>query len=191
MTAHFVPFVSTTGISIILDNHLGSFPSCHLTRNSTNIETVFHSWYRHSVWHMCISVCVCVCGVCAQSCLTLWDPMGCSLPGSSVHGISQARILEWVVIPFFRGSSQARDRTCISLHWQVDSLPLSHLGSPSWWGQWSWKLLKRNKNQHLFRVHYVSVSALKYFTSIILSSQQKISSFHCHFARMQTLTQNY
>ena len=102
-----------------------------------------------------------------KSCLTLCDPMDCSPPGSSVRGISQARILEWVAIPFFRGSSQARDRTCISLHWQVDSLPLSHLGSPSWWWQWSWKLLNSNKNQRLLRVHYVSVSALKYFTSII------------------------
>ena len=36
----------------------------------------------------------------AQSCLTLWDPMDCSTPASSVHGILQARILEWVVIPF-------------------------------------------------------------------------------------------
>ena len=41
----------------------------------------------------------------AQSCLTLCDPMDCSLPGSSVHGILQARILEWVTIPFYRGSS--------------------------------------------------------------------------------------
>ena len=40
----------------------------------------------------------------AQSCPTLFDPMDCSLPGSSVHGILQARILEWVAIPFFRGS---------------------------------------------------------------------------------------
>ena len=39
-----------------------------------------------------------------QSCLTLCDPMDCSLPGSSVHGILQARILEWVAIPFSRGS---------------------------------------------------------------------------------------
>ena len=39
----------------------------------------------------------------AQSCPTLWDPMDCSLPGSSVHGILQARILEWVAIPFFPG----------------------------------------------------------------------------------------
>ena len=38
----------------------------------------------------------------AQSCLTLCDPMDCSLPGSSVHGIPQARKLEWVASPFFR-----------------------------------------------------------------------------------------
>ena len=50
----------------------------------------------------------------AQSCLTLCDPMGCSLPGSSVHGILQARILEWVAIPFFRGSPLPRDRTWVS-----------------------------------------------------------------------------
>ena len=47
----------------------------------------------------------------AQSCLTLCDPMDYnSLPVSSVHGIFQARILEWVVISYFRGSSQPRDR---------------------------------------------------------------------------------
>ena len=50
----------------------------------------------------------------AQSCLTLCDPMGCSLPGSSVHGIFQARILEWVAISFSRGSSQPRDWTPLS-----------------------------------------------------------------------------
>ena len=43
--------------------------------------------------------------VCAQSCLALGDPMDCSLPGSSVHGIFQARILEWVVISSSRWSS--------------------------------------------------------------------------------------
>ena len=41
----------------------------------------------------------------AQSCPTLCEPMDCSLPGSSVHGTFQARILEWVAISFFRGSS--------------------------------------------------------------------------------------
>ena len=40
-----------------------------------------------------------------QSCLTLWDPMDCTPPGSSLHGILQARILEWVAVPFSRGSS--------------------------------------------------------------------------------------
>ena len=51
----------------------------------------------------------------AQSCLTLCDPVDCSPPGSYVHGILQARILEWVAISFSRGSSQPRDRTQVSL----------------------------------------------------------------------------
>ena len=50
----------------------------------------------------------------AQSCLTFCDTMDCSSPGSSVHGILQARILEWVAIPFHRGSSWPRDWTTIS-----------------------------------------------------------------------------
>ena len=68
---------------------------------------------------------------CAQSCLTLCDPMDCSLPGSSIHGIFQARILEWVAISFSRASSPLGDEIRISyLHCQGDSLPLCHLGSP-------------------------------------------------------------
>ena len=62
----------------------------------------------------CICVCVCVCVLVAQSCPTLWDPMDCSLTGSSVHGILQARILEWTTMPFSRGSSQARDWTWVT-----------------------------------------------------------------------------
>ena len=49
--------------------------------------------------------------VSAQSCPTLYDPMDCSLPGSSVRGIFQARRLEWVAMPFFKGSSQLSNRT--------------------------------------------------------------------------------
>ena len=49
-----------------------------------------------------------------QVCLTVCDPKGCSPPGSSVNGIFQARILEWVAMPSSRGSSWPRDRTCIS-----------------------------------------------------------------------------
>ena len=50
----------------------------------------------------------------AQSCPTFCHPMDCSLPGSSVHGILQARTLEWVAIPSSRGSSQPRDQTQVS-----------------------------------------------------------------------------
>ena len=57
---------------------------------------------------------MCACVLVAQSCLTPCDSIGCSPPGSSVHGILQARILEWVAVPFSRGSSQARDRTEVS-----------------------------------------------------------------------------
>ena len=49
-----------------------------------------------------------------QSCPTLCDPVDCSPPGSSVRGILQARILEWVAIPFSKGSSWPRDRTRVS-----------------------------------------------------------------------------
>ena len=51
-----------------------------------------------------------------QSCVTLCDPMDCSPPGSSVRGILQARILEWVAISFSRGSSPPRDWTWVSRH---------------------------------------------------------------------------
>ena len=50
----------------------------------------------------------------AQSCPTLCNPMDCSLPGSSVHGIFQAIVLEWIAISFSRGSSRPRDQTPVS-----------------------------------------------------------------------------
>ena len=50
----------------------------------------------------------------AQLCPTLCSSVDCSLPGSSLLGILQARALEWVAIPFFRGFSQPRDRTQLS-----------------------------------------------------------------------------
>ena len=69
------------------------------------------------------------CSVCILSCVLLFcNPIDCSPPGSSVHGILQARILEWVAISLSRGSSWPRDQTCVS--WQVSSLPLGHLESP-------------------------------------------------------------
>ena len=62
----------------------------------------------------------------AQSCPTLCDPMDCSLPSSSVHGILQARILEWVAISFSRGSSRPRDRIASAM-----TAVSSELGSSS------------------------------------------------------------
>ena len=58
----------------------------------------------------------------AQLYLTLSDPMGCSLPGSSIHGILQARRLEWRAISYSTGSSQPRDQTLCPLALQADSL---------------------------------------------------------------------
>ena len=61
------------------------------------------------IWILTTYVCVYVSASVAQSCPTLCDHMDCSLPGSFVHGIFQARILVWVAISFSRGSSQPRD----------------------------------------------------------------------------------
>ena len=55
-------------------------------------------------------------GVClvTESCLTLCNPMDCGPPGSSVHEITQGRILEWIAISFSMGTIRPRDRTCVS-----------------------------------------------------------------------------
>ena len=60
---------------------------------------------------LCVSMCVLV----AQSCLTLCNPIDCSPPGSSVHGILQARLLEWVPMPSSRESSPPMGQTQVSL----------------------------------------------------------------------------
>ena len=83
--------------------------------------------------YFCMCLCVCVCVyVCVQSCLTLCNPTDCSPPVSSVNGIFQERILEWVSTPYSRGSSDSGVKLASpeSPFWQVNSLPLSHLGSP-------------------------------------------------------------
>ena len=73
-------------------------------------------------WWDCFSV--------TQSCLTVCNPMNCSPPDSSVHGILQARIMEWVAISFCKGFSTQRLKLH-PLHWQEDSLTLSHQRSPT------------------------------------------------------------
>ena len=73
---------------------------------STNIQISWKQWMWEAVKKVKVLV--------TQSCLTLCSPMDCSPPGFSVHGILQARILEWVAIPFSRGSSQPRAWTWVS-----------------------------------------------------------------------------
>ena len=78
-------------------------------------------------------MCVCVCPKSLQSCLTLCDPMDCSQPDSSVHGILQARILEWVATPSSRGIFPNRGSNLHLLHllhWQAGSLPSAPPGKP-------------------------------------------------------------
>jgi len=76
----------------------------------THIHTcIYRQWF---VIHIYMKVKVKVFVI--QSCPTLCDPTDCSLPDSSVHGFLQARILEWVAIPFSRGSSWPRNQTQVS-----------------------------------------------------------------------------
>ena len=80
-----------------------------------------------------------MCAKLLQLCLTLGNPMDWSPPGPPVHGILQARILEWVAMPSSRESSRPRDQTHVSyiyLHWQAGSLPLLPPGKPD--EQWRW-----------------------------------------------------
>ena len=80
------------------------------------LPEIIHRWVWSGcfLWVMCVCVCVCVCVLVTQLCPTLCDPTDSSPPDSSLHGTLQARILEWVAIPFSRGSSQSRDWTQVS-----------------------------------------------------------------------------
>ena len=79
----------------------------------------------------------CLCSV-SLSCLTLCNPIDCRPPGSSVHGTSQAGVLEWVAISYSRRSSPPRNQTrvfCISCIGRQILYHWCHLGSPYWgWG---------------------------------------------------------
>ena len=78
-------------------------------------------------------MCVCVCVQSLKLCPTLCCPVDCSPPGSSVRGLFQARILEWVAISSSGGSSQPRDQICVSCVSCIGRWILyhcRHLGSP-------------------------------------------------------------
>ena len=83
------------------------------------IWCTYDIWYYFKIYHVCVLV--------AQLAWTFCDPMNCSWPGTCVRGILKARILQWVVIPLARGSSQPRvePRDC-----RGDSLPSESPGKP-------------------------------------------------------------
>ena len=96
--------------------------TCDVHRHSRNVSptlAIIFPWELEDVdihsetdreRELILKMCVLV----TQSCLTLCDPVGCSPPGSSVPGILQARTLEWVTIPFSRGSSRPKDQTHVA-----------------------------------------------------------------------------
>ena len=103
------------------------------------------------IWHKRVSLRefptgqICCCCLIAKLCRTLCDLVNCSPPGSSVHGISQARILEWVAISSSKGSSRPRNRTHISCpgrrilyHWATREAR----GSDSWYLKYLYKIVK-------------------------------------------------
>ena len=103
----YVPKVS----SYILYTHVSSYILyTHVSSYILYMHVSSYILYTHVssyILYMHVKVLV------VQSCLTLCDPMGCSLPNSSVHGILQARILEWIAISSSRGSSRPRDQSWV------------------------------------------------------------------------------
>ena len=97
-----------------------------------------------------------MCAKSLQSCPTLCSTRNCSPPFFSVHGILQARTLEWVAMPSSRGSSQPRDWAWVSC-FEVDSLPLGHLGSPYLFT----KVSKRNQEWRCLVPSLISVHFIK------------------------------
>ena len=76
-----------------------------------------------------LSISSCCCCLVAKFSPALWHPMNCNPPGFSVHGSSQAKVLEYPATSFSRGASDPGTEP-VSLAWQVDALPRSPLGSP-------------------------------------------------------------
>ena len=128
-------------LTVLGDESLAELKSCLLSHmaavllahTATLILRLLFSWL------LCSWVAGCVCAKSLQSYLTLCNPMNCSLPGSSVHGILQAKILEWVAVPSSKGSSWPRNWTRSSCGSCIAGgfLPLSHPGSPHVGGKYN------------------------------------------------------
>ena len=116
----------------------------HCSRICTMWNNVYKFW-KYIVYCLFVSVLV------TQLCPTHCGPMGCSLPGSSVHGSLQVRILEWVSIPFSRWSSWPRDQIWVS-HITGRFFTMSHQGSPVCC-LWANKYLEKLENYLCWEVH--------------------------------------
>ena len=108
------------------ESHPFSLPGLPFANTSGHLVITLYlqNFLTHSVFRNQLTLCVHAKSL--QLCLTFCNPMDCSPPGSSIPGILQARILEWVAIPSSRGSSQHRNRTLVSYtsckeHWEVGS----------------------------------------------------------------------
>ena len=112
MRAHYFYLVNT--VSLVPDNQYSQNKCEVLTRTCARGFTEIISSNPPSSPATWALVCARGRAKSLQSCLTLCYPTDCSPPGSSVHGIPQARILEWVAMPSSRESLQPRDQTCIS-----------------------------------------------------------------------------
>ena len=97
---------------------------CDYLITKSNLQMYLMLFRAHPLLTFLFSLCVNVKSL--QLCPTLSDPRDCSSPGSSVHGILQARILEWVPMSTSRGSSQPRDQTLVSYFSCIGSLFLCH-----------------------------------------------------------------
>ena len=96
-----------------LMNRIWGYPEHEFAPLSVASTFQLLQYHCHKARQKSALCCAVLCLV-TQSCLTLCNPMDSSPPGSSVHGILQGRILEWVAISFYRGSSKPRDWTCVS-----------------------------------------------------------------------------
>ena len=132
-----------------------------ITTTFTEDTPGFKSQLNHLL-HVC-----CACAKLLQSCLTLCATMDCSLPGSSVHGIFLARILEWVAISFSRVSSWPRDRTCFSCISFIGRWILYH------WAIWEAlpQTAANSFSLELFSLDYCNsvVTCLIFFTLVLYS----------------------
>ena len=104
----------------------GGWGEGQLGLTASQVRNFFRKWWNvlELSGYSCITLCCCAKSL--QSCSTLCDPMDCSPPGSSVHGILQARILEWVAMPSSRGSSWPRNWTCTSYVSSISRQVLYH-----------------------------------------------------------------